>query len=81
MAKTYNITIQCAVAEVGRSGDRSMVSADLQDVNVEHILDDIDNEDIIEWCQKNLEVEDIFSESDLEKWAEANGYVKATDNE
>jgi hypothetical protein len=35
----------------------------------------------IDWISKNIDPEDVFSETQLEKWAEANGYVKATDNE
>lgn len=38
-------------------------------------------DDAVTWVGANLQPEDIFSETQLEKWAEANGYVKATDNE
>lgn len=36
-------------------------------------------ENAIEWIVRNLEPEDVFSETVLEKWAEANGYVKASE--
>lgn len=29
-----------------------------------------------EWVSKNLNPDDVFSEKDLQAWAEANGYVK-----
>lgn len=33
-------------------------------------------QDSIDFIQKNLEPEDIFPVAELEKWAEANGYIK-----
>lgn len=30
----------------------------------------------IEWISRNLNPEDVFSKSDLESWAESNGYIK-----
>lgn len=30
----------------------------------------------VEWIAENLVPEDIFTDSQLEEWAEANGYVK-----
>ena len=76
MAKTDSLIIVCARVDVSPAGNRNSVSADLVDINVEYVLDDISNEDISNWCQQNLEPEDIFSETQLDKWAEANGYVK-----
>ena len=32
-------------------------------------------ETAIEWIRKNMEPEDVFSETDLQSWAENNGYV------
>jgi hypothetical protein len=33
-------------------------------------------ESSIDWISKNMEPSDVFSENELEAWAEANGYVK-----
>lgn len=33
------------------------------------------------WIGANLNPEEVFPEYKLEKWAEANGYVKGGDNE
>lgn len=30
----------------------------------------------IEWIQSQLDPDDVFSEKQLEKWAESNGYTK-----
>ena len=30
----------------------------------------------IEWIGENLQPEDVFSEKELERWAESNGFVK-----
>ena len=35
-----------------------------------------DLEDVIDWMKLNLRPEQIFNESDLENWAENNGYIK-----
>lgn len=80
MAKTHTLLVQCGRAEISAC-DRNSVSVDLLELKISNVLDDIHNDDITEWCQRNLQVEDIFSESELEKWAEANGYVKRGDNE
>jgi hypothetical protein len=37
---------------------------------------DDEREEIIEWIGKRFNPEDIFSTIQLEKWAEANGYIK-----
>lgn len=33
-------------------------------------------ENAIDWIAKNLNPQDVFSDSDLESWAEDNGYIK-----
>lgn len=33
-------------------------------------------DDSIEWIAKNMEPDDVFSQSALETWAESNGYKK-----
>lgn len=79
MAKTENITITCNKVEVVPMS-HSRVGVELQAVNAESILCGIHREDTAEWCRQNMQVEDIFSETQLEKWAEANGYVKGGSN-
>ena len=32
----------------------------------------------IEWIRKNLEPEEVFDDSDLDKWASNQGYTKET---
>ena len=36
-------------------------------------------ETAIEWIQNNLYPEDVFSDKDLDQWAEENEYVKASE--
>lgn len=36
----------------------------------------IDDEAIIEYCKDNFSPDEVFPESELEDWAERNGYVK-----
>lgn len=33
--------------------------------------------DAIEWIAKNLNPQDVFDDSDLDSWAEDNGYIKS----
>ena len=33
-------------------------------------------DEAVHWIQNNLEPEDVFSDEQLEDWAEMNGYVK-----
>lgn len=80
MAKTDALIINCARADISPY-DKNKVSVDLVDLDITHVLDDIYNDDITEWCERNLQPEDIFSETQLEKWAAANGYVKGGDND
>lgn len=49
----------------------------VEDPNSDEILYGMDNEDIIEWVQGNLDPEDVFPTTMLERWAEAEGYIKA----
>jgi hypothetical protein len=37
-------------------------------------------ESAIEWIQNNMAPDDVFSKSDLESWAEENGYVQKSDD-
>ncbi len=43
-------------------------------VNYRNLLDNA-----IMWIAKNLNPSEVFSEKDLETWAEGEGYVKKTD--
>lgn len=36
-------------------------------------------ENSIEWISKNMNPDDVFSTSELESWAESNGYAKIED--
>jgi len=36
-------------------------------------------ENAIDWIKNNLSPDDVFSQKDLESWAEDNKYVKETD--
>lgn len=38
-------------------------------------------DDVIEWVKNNLNPEDVFSTTQLDKWAESEGYVKQTENQ
>jgi hypothetical protein len=38
-------------------------------------------EEALAWIKDNLDPEEVFAATQLEKWAESEGYIKATDND
>ena len=80
MAKTKEIDITCVSAQINPNGSRA-ISVSMEEPNIDDLLENIDKDDLTEYVERNFEVEDVFSESQLEKWAEANGYVKGGDND
>jgi len=54
-----------------------MVTSRAQDKKfIVDIIPDTLLEESIEWIASHLSPEDVFSVSDLESWAEDNGYIK-----
>jgi hypothetical protein len=80
MAKTKEIDITCVSAQITPNGTKS-ISVSVEEPNVDDLLENIDNDDLTEYVERNFQPEDVFSETILEKWAETNGYVKATESE
>lgn len=79
MAKTTKIVVACFSAEICVRG-REQIDVTITDPDVDEILGEITGDDIDNWVRNNKEPEDIFSTTQLESWAEANGYVKGGDN-
>lgn len=75
MPKTSNIRFNCKTAAI-ESYNTQLVWVDAAEPDVDHILEDIHHDDLSEWIQENKKPEDIFTERQLEKWAEENGYIK-----
>lgn len=75
MAKTKEIDITCVSAQITPNGSRA-ISVSVEEPNIDDLLAAVDDYDLTEFCERSYQPEDIFSESVLEKWAEANGYVK-----
>lgn len=42
---------------------------------VSNALVEIPEEEILDYVRKNFYVHDVFSEAELHKWAEDNGYI------
>lgn len=76
MSKTKRITVIGSSATI-ETNTIHTVSMLVEDPNIEDLLSDIETEDLSDYLQANINVEDVFSEKELEKWAEANGYVKS----
>jgi hypothetical protein len=80
MAIKFNLGFECTGINITAVTSK-IISVDADDVDPMVILEEMPEEQLIEYVNRNKEPEDVFSETVLEKWAEANGYVKATDNE
>jgi hypothetical protein len=76
---TENLTFSCASVHVEPISSR-VINVEVGEADIDEILDDMNVEILAEYVVRKFEPEDIFSETQLEKWAEANGYVKSTDN-
>lgn len=44
-------------------------------------VETIDVQELLYWVQRNYNPEDVFSTTQLDKWAESEGYTKQTENE
>lgn len=75
MATTKSITINCDEAKITPNGSFA-VSVEIEGFSVDDLLRTIDEDDLIDWVKRNKYPEDLFSESELEKWAEGAGYIK-----
>jgi hypothetical protein len=80
MAKTNEISVNCTDVQVLPNGNR-MVTATLQEPDVDDILDSIDDYDLIDWVKRNKNPDDLFSETELIQWAESEGYIKQNENQ
>lgn len=78
MAKTKSIRFSCEKAEVSGNGSRSVI-VDADFPAIEDLLSVIDKDELVNYVYRNFEPEDIFPSPALEKWAEAEGYVKGGD--
>lgn len=80
MVKTKEVSFECRNVQVtSRDYYNVNVVIEAEPVHIDSVLDGIDNENIKTYCLEKFEPEDIFSETQLEKWAEANGYVKSNE--
>ena len=43
---------------------------------IDHVIGSTALESAIEWISSNLSPDEVFKESDLEEWAESNGWTK-----
>jgi hypothetical protein len=76
MSKTKEIFINCANVTISPNGGRA-ISVSLDEPDVDGMLGDVDKDELTEYVGRSFDPEDVFSETQLDKWAEANGYVKS----
>lgn len=80
MAKTKKIMISCDEAKITPNGAHA-VCIEIEGFSVDDLLDTIDKDDIAVYVEKNMNPEDIFPATQLDKWAESEGYIKADKND
>lgn len=80
MAKTISLEFTGCRVTIDPCGYNEVTVA-VTGPDIDTILENIHKDDITGYAKDAFEPEDIFSETQLERWAEANGYVKSTDNE
>lgn len=75
MPKIKSITIITG-EEVSVNPNRNKTSIRIEEPDVNEIISSIDNDDLVTYIQSEYDPGDVFSEEDLIKWAEENGYIK-----
>lgn len=75
MAKTKELAIICS-GEIRTVANRNMLTVHIEEPNVDDALTAFHSDDLIGYVSNNYGVEEVYSEKDLQKWAEDNGYVK-----
>lgn len=76
MSKTKEIEIRCNEVRIVPDGYKKVkIIVDAPEIDV--LLQSIEWSDILTFVQsENPKPEDVFSEEQLEKWAESIGYIK-----
>lgn len=75
MSKTKELAIMCS-GEIRTVANRNKLTVHIEEPDVEDALTSFNSDDLIQYISNNYGVEEVYSEKDLQKWAEENGYVK-----
>lgn len=76
MPKTKEIEIRCDEARI-KSNRYGFVTVIAEDPKIDELISGIHKDDILEWILgEGFNPEEIFTNGELDKWAEENGYVK-----
>lgn len=76
MSKTTSLEIECDNVTIGGNRYQRLQLTIEGPASVNEILNGIDEDDMNQWIASNRNPEDIFSITDLQKWAESEGYTK-----
>lgn len=83
MPKTSELTIRCQVATMVNVNPESSwpVKVEIISPDIKSLLLRVHTDDLIEYVREYIGVEEIYSQSVLDKWAESEGYIKQSDSE
>lgn len=80
MAKTNSNTINCDEVKITPNGAH-VVSVEIEGFSVNDLLEDLNEDEVTEYVGRKFNPEDVFPATDLEKWAESEGYIKQSNTE
>lgn len=75
MSKTREITFSCGEFRTVPNRNNTMTLY-VEDPNTEEIFSKINEVDLTTYVSDNFEVDAVFSDEQLNKWAEDHGYTK-----
>lgn len=76
MSKTQSLEIECDNAAISGTRNQRVVVAMDSPADIDDVITQISDDDLIQWIARNKSPDDIFSSTDLAKWAESEGYAK-----
>lgn len=76
MSKTKELTIVCS-GEIRVSASRNKSTIHIEDPEMDELLKEIPWENVVEFVRgEKVSPDEVFTDEQLEKWAEENGYTK-----
>lgn len=78
MANEKDFNVVCQNASLAASS-YNQLSISIEGANVRKFIEDLPEDvykEVVEFVWRNNSPEEVFPETDLAKWAEANGYTK-----
>lgn len=76
MQKTTEITFEGVTATISSDYAPKKVSVTVTEPNIEEMLESMNAQDLKNYVTGHFDIDELFTEKELKKWAEDNGYIK-----